>query len=143
MLEEQFFQYDVAQTFNTGKPQALDLIKRWLHVCCHKHGKRCRPLVQQSYIPTRPLDVKKSGEHNVYLLTKDTIDFRDVQHATLRYCWADVVPLKLREASFEALTSGILASQFPRTFSDAVSVARHLDIRYLWIDSLCIFQDSR
>lgn len=32
--------------------------------------------------------------------------------------------------------------ELPPTFRDAVSVCRHLRIRYLWIDSLCIIQDS-
>ena len=31
----------------------------------------------------------------------------------------------------------------PRTFQDAVIITRKLGIRYLWIDSLCILQDSR
>jgi hypothetical protein len=33
-------------------------------------------------------------------------------------------------------------SQLPRTFRDAVLVARGLGVRYLWIDSLCIVQDD-
>jgi hypothetical protein len=33
-------------------------------------------------------------------------------------------------------------SSLPRTFQDAVLVARSLTIRYLWIDSLCIIQDD-
>jgi hypothetical protein len=31
----------------------------------------------------------------------------------------------------------------PKTFHDTVLVARALDIRYLWIDSLCIIQDDK
>jgi Heterokaryon incompatibility protein (HET) len=37
---------------------------------------------------------------------------------------------------------GIEYSKLPRTFQDAVQVTRDLLIRYLWIDSLCIIQDS-
>ena len=33
-------------------------------------------------------------------------------------------------------------ARLPKTFRDAVSVAKWLHIRYLWIDSLCIIQDS-
>lgn len=36
----------------------------------------------------------------------------------------------------------ITLSDLPRTFQDAASVARRLGIRYLWIDLLCINQDS-
>jgi hypothetical protein len=31
-------------------------------------------------------------------------------------------------------------SKFPKTFTDAIVVCRHLGIRFLWIDSLCIIQ---
>lgn len=33
-------------------------------------------------------------------------------------------------------------SSFPRTFHDAIRVCKGLCIEYLWIDSLCIIQDS-
>ena len=34
-------------------------------------------------------------------------------------------------------------STLPKTFQDAIVMARRLGARYIWIDSLCIFQDSR
>jgi hypothetical protein len=37
---------------------------------------------------------------------------------------------------------GIEIDQLPLTFRDAVSICRRLDIKYLWIESLCIIQDS-
>jgi hypothetical protein len=37
---------------------------------------------------------------------------------------------------------GIAISSLPKTFQDAVLVANALSLRYLWIDSLCIIQDS-
>lgn len=30
----------------------------------------------------------------------------------------------------------------PKTFVDAITITRHLGIRYIWIDSLCICQDD-
>ncbi|KAF5586880.1 het domain protein [Fusarium subglutinans] len=36
--------------------------------------------------------------------------------------------------------SGILVTDLPKTFRDAVLVSRYLGIPYLWIDSLCIIQ---
>ncbi|KAE9368204.1 hypothetical protein N431DRAFT_443669 [Stipitochalara longipes BDJ] len=45
---------------------------------------------------------------------------------------SDPKPLK-RGTRFEAL---------PRTFEEAIKIARYLDFRYIWIDSLCIVQDD-
>ncbi|KAH7115893.1 heterokaryon incompatibility protein-domain-containing protein, partial [Dendryphion nanum] len=41
------------------------------------------------------------------------------------------------------LRAGIPDLDLPKTFRDAVQVTRELGVRYLWIDSLCIIQDSR
>ncbi|KAF4459405.1 heterokaryon incompatibility [Fusarium albosuccineum] len=37
----------------------------------------------------------------------------------------------------------ISPADLPQTFQDFIDIARRLDIRYVWIDSLCIIQDSR
>jgi hypothetical protein len=37
---------------------------------------------------------------------------------------------------------GVLISSRPDTLQDAITVARKLHLQYLWIDSLCIIQDS-
>jgi hypothetical protein len=39
-------------------------------------------------------------------------------------------------------TAGIDFLTLPKTFQDAVIITRRLGLRYLWIDSLCIIQDS-
>ena len=37
----------------------------------------------------------------------------------------------------------IETSQLCQTFLDAMEVAKQLGVQYLWIDSLCIMQDSQ
>jgi hypothetical protein len=36
----------------------------------------------------------------------------------------------------------ITFSVLPRTIQDAISVTRRLGVRFLWVDALCIVQDS-
>ncbi len=38
--------------------------------------------------------------------------------------------------------SGLGIEELPKTFRDAVEITRRLNLRYLWIDSLCIVQDD-
>lgn len=45
-------------------------------------------------------------------------------------------------ANFNALTKGFDTRLLPQTLQDAVHVTRMLGLQYLWIDSLCIIQDS-
>ncbi|XDG08864.1 hypothetical protein ABKA04_008479 [Annulohypoxylon sp. FPYF3050] len=42
----------------------------------------------------------------------------------------------------DELKSAIPFAKLPRTFQDAVIITRQLGFQYLWIDSLCIVQDS-
>lgn len=44
--------------------------------------------------------------------------------------------------SIKDLEEGIAVSYLPKTFQDAIKITRHLDIKYLWIDCLCIIQDD-
>lgn len=45
-------------------------------------------------------------------------------------------------ASIAARKEGIKLEELPKTFQDAVTVARKVGVRNLWIDSLCICQDN-
>ena len=72
-----------------------------------------------------------------------------VQLATLKadfvalsHRWASDGVLKLTTANFHTLQEDIPWSDIPKTFRDAVTVCTTLGIRYIWIDSLCILQDS-
>jgi hypothetical protein len=44
-------------------------------------------------------------------------------------------------ANFSEFIEAIDMAELPKTFRDAIIIARRLDVRYLWIDSLCIIQD--
>lgn len=62
--------------------------------------------------------------------------------ATLSHCWGKTVTIKLTLATYKERIQGISMAVLPENFRDAIIVTRVLGIRYLWIDSLCIIQDS-
>ncbi|KAL4263514.1 hypothetical protein AB1N83_005098 [Pleurotus pulmonarius] len=49
----------------------------------------------------------------------------------------------LTKETHPRLAAGIPTNELPQTFCDAVKISRNVGVRYLWIDSLCIFQDSK
>jgi Heterokaryon incompatibility protein (HET) len=63
-------------------------------------------------------------------------------YMTLSYCWGGVPSLMLLRSNIHQLRKGNLLDELPPTFRDAMTVVRRFSIRYLWIDRLCIFQDS-
>lgn len=52
-------------------------------------------------------------------------------------------PLTTLTVNIEDRMKSIPMNILPRTFRDAVKVTRGLGLRYIWIDSLCIIQDSK
>jgi hypothetical protein len=63
-------------------------------------------------------------------------------YVTLSHCLGKVVPLTMTKSTLAERIAGISITEVPRTFRDAVRVTHLLGFKYLWIDSLCIVQDS-
>ena len=66
-----------------------------------------------------------------------------LRYMTLSHCWGSQPFLKLTQSNIGQLKESISISELPKTFQDAVIVtAIWFQCDYLWIDSLCIIQDS-
>lgn len=64
------------------------------------------------------------------------------QYLTLSHRWGDQANTTLTTQNLNAMLQGIFISELPKTFQDAISFSKSMGISYLWIDSLCIIQDS-
>jgi Heterokaryon incompatibility protein (HET) len=67
---------------------------------------------------------------------------RKILYAALSYCWGTLQPKATRTSNVIAYLEGIQLSSLPQTLQDAVIVTRKLGLQYLWVDSMCIIQDS-
>jgi hypothetical protein len=90
----------------------------------------------------RILDVGSSPNEQIRLVKTEGMKGK---YCALSHCWgpSDKHPLRSTTVNEDQLFAGIRCSDLPRTFQEAVHVVRRLNIRYLWIDSLCIIQDSK
>jgi hypothetical protein len=66
----------------------------------------------------------------------------DIRYLTLSHCWGTNMLLRLTAGTHNCFQDGFPVTTLPPTFRDAVHIATRLSVQYLWIDSLCIFQDS-
>jgi hypothetical protein len=118
---------------------------KWLSQCLESHG-RCQTAHSSgstSYTPTRLLQIGQPSSEKIRLLLRPQPEGTKLQYATLSHCWGASSVLRLTTISFQRLEKGIAISELGQTFQDAIFTARSLGIQLLWIDSLCIFQDSR
>lgn len=63
-------------------------------------------------------------------------------YVALSHCWGSCPTLKTLSTNIERFRIGINLRDLPSTFEDAITMAKSLGFGYIWIDSLCIVQDS-
>lgn len=131
--------YDISP--DLGSDANFGVARGWLSVCQEKHQETCVP-IQLTTLPDRVLDVRQSGS-SWDLRLIETGDIQGV-YLTLSHSWGDpTIVLKTTTQNLAQMIARIEFSAMPNTFQDAVTITRKLGYRYLWIDSLCILQDSR
>ena len=92
--------------------------------------------------PSRLLAVGENGDTDVILCETSKLISSTLHYTTLSHCWGDFVPIRLLTTNISEFLKGIPLSSIPRTFREAVETTRALGLSYLWIDSMCILQDS-
>ncbi|OCK94745.1 HET-domain-containing protein, partial [Cenococcum geophilum 1.58] len=132
--------------FSTGNDDNVKLAMIWLNRCLKSHVACTISTNPLAPLPTRVLDVASDTHDSIRLLYgKGSFS----PYITLSHVWGSgpvITTTKLtlndrltrlfqhhRHISMKSLT---------QTFRDAVTVTRNMSVQYLWIDSLCIIQDS-
>ncbi|KAH8707291.1 hypothetical protein HC256_010568 [Beauveria bassiana] len=75
-------------------------------------------------------------------LIEPSIAATDEPYITLSHCWGVTDSLKLTTENYGQLLNGISMSLLPKLYQDVVHIAHQLNVRYLWIDALCIIQQG-
>lgn len=112
----------------------------WLEDCMWNHGVWCQNYGERNpHLPTRVIDV---GECDSVIVRLHISAGQRDPYMALSHRWGSAMPLRLTQDSFDSMKEGIPFSALSPTFRDAVSITRSFGMQYLWIDSLCIIQDS-
>lgn len=125
---------------DAGSDESFNFIRRCIQGCLAnpKHAA-CKFVGEPSIsAPKRLIDVGRSTRPIRVIETQG----RAFQYIALSHCWGSKQPLMATKSSWNKLTVNILFDDLPPLFQDAVIITRQLGLRYLWIDSLCIIQDS-
>ncbi|KAH9230649.1 hypothetical protein K456DRAFT_1918098 [Colletotrichum gloeosporioides 23] len=134
-------------------------MKTWLHDCIENHPKCKARHPDRSFMPTRVLDIGVPGagspSHIRVVQTKEeTIEDKERRYMTLSHCWGKSPFVQLTAENLANFTSTGIPWENPfsetsekdicsnKNFSEAITIARDLGIRYIWIDSVCIIQND-
>ena len=110
-----------------------NVISEWINTCAgHKF---CRKQ-EQVVLPTRVIDCSQPKTPRL-LITNGLQGF----YAALSYVWGGRQSQCTTTANVDSYIQGINVP-LPQTIVDAMVATHKLGLRYLWVDSLCILQDS-
>ncbi|KAH7627770.1 heterokaryon incompatibility protein-domain-containing protein [Sordaria sp. MPI-SDFR-AT-0083] len=131
-----------AKTHTSSVAHVLDspsyqVASYWLKNCLDNHPG-C-PGMEETLLPRRLIHI--GADHT---------DIRLAQHDTptlgryncLSHCWGGAQPLTTTTHNIAQHLERIDWDRIPKTFQDAINFTAHIGISYIWIDSLCIIQDS-
>ncbi|KAH8649482.1 heterokaryon incompatibility protein-domain-containing protein [Tricladium varicosporioides] len=115
----------------------MKVTRNWLRDCLENHINCPKPTA--TYFPSRILNVGLDSQ----LVHLESHVFQGSKpYVTLSHCWGSGDILKTTSRNFNQMKNGIQISSLSDSFLNAVSITRALGFTYLWIDSLCILQDS-
>ncbi|KAK1729500.1 hypothetical protein CaCOL14_007672 [Colletotrichum acutatum] len=127
---------DSQETFGT--------MMKWLNDCVRNHPE-CRVFLSHStWLPSRLIDVGDPGSHLWRIIATEhhQTPANYGGYLTLSHRWGSSPFVQLTSDTLPRFQNYTAIESLPKTFRDAIALAHHFNIRHIWIDSLCILQDS-
>ena len=138
--EESNVQYEVDSS--TDSPRTWKLLERWIDDCNIHHD--CITDYDR-FLPTRLIRIDRTQTPPSYNVVLREECPPNSKYVALSYIWGDQPvgkTFRLLSSNIDQLRSPNSIELLPRTFQDAIRVTERLQVEYLWIDRLCIIQDS-
>lgn len=96
--------------------------------------------VATPFTPTRVVDISNPNQPRLYATSPESSSF---EYAALSYTWGTAQTYITTNETIDEKLRGLDVKSLPKTILDAMKVCERLGFRYLWVDSLCIIQDSQ
>jgi hypothetical protein len=135
---------------SNGRDSAvIEQAKEWLNICRKTHIGLCDNLKFNSDNPL--LLIKILSSDTIQLCKKPS---EACEYVALSYCWGDRPDLpraekdeidrgKTTTVNLHERFSEFSTRSLPTTVRDALYIVNGMGIRYAWIDTLCVIQDTR
>lgn len=123
---------------DSGSEASFQTLVQWLEKCRSNH-RDCN-WKSDNILPLRVIDIGSGVDSTDPRLLVTT--GQRGEWVALSHCWGTYPPLTTTVSTLKLHEEGIPTASLPPTFRDAMILSRELGFRYLWIDSMCIIQDS-
>ncbi|KAI0871875.1 heterokaryon incompatibility protein-domain-containing protein [Hypoxylon argillaceum] len=122
---------------DTSSEAAFARVSQWTGDCTQNH--MCLKDYKLTPLPKRVVHVGSSDSTQLRLYETNN---ELAKYMCLSHCWGTTQVIKTTMATLQLYKDNISWSDLSTTFQHAITVARKLGVQYIWIDSLCIIQDS-
>lgn len=121
----------------------LERVKRWVQDCLTNHEKCNRRPQESINRSSRPRRILGLADNRVVLCLSEEIQ-EPFNYLTLSHMWGAFPEKQLRLvlSRVEEMQVQVHEDEMPEIYKTAIKLTRDLGYQYLWIDSLCIIQDS-
>jgi hypothetical protein len=125
------------QMKTTGSFVNLKIARLWMNECLAAHQQCIATSSTYPQLPNRILEIGESGS----LVLRESKG-QNAPYMTLSYCWGNTARYLTTKSNLNEHLQAVPIKSLPLTFQHFIAVCRFLGCRYIWIDALCIIQDS-
>lgn len=121
-----------------NSPTAFDQAREWLKEC--SGHKKCG-VVGPTQLPSRVIEVSPENDPETprLLESRTIVDY----FVALSYCWGTNQTGITTKSNIKARHEQLNVDSLSRTIKEAIQVTRKINLKYLWVDAICIVQDSQ
>lgn len=132
--------YDNQQPSSQALLRDGKIFQSLLEDCVANH-KTCTPNTNIQ-MPSRLLQLSGSITSPAVRLVNVQNISGPIMYACLSYCWGGPQPGMTTESRLDKYSKHLNLAIVPKTVQDAIKVTMSLALKFLWVDSYCIVQDS-
>ncbi|KAL1612217.1 hypothetical protein SLS60_000441 [Paraconiothyrium brasiliense] len=127
---------------NTGPSRTFHYISLWLQDCFGQH-RGCEKIYDNGFLPARLVDLSEwRHQQKLRLVDSKTLEGHP-RYMTLSHRWdKQVLEVSTLTTNIQSRLQDLDAHELPITLKEAIQTAHSLNVDYVWIDCLCIVQDS-
>jgi hypothetical protein len=125
-------------SLRSDSDQCFQFVQKEIQQCIQMHQRCTQPA--STLLPKRVLNIGINEHDTIKLVEPHKVW---AKYVALSYCWGTHQPIRTTLSTIAQMKAGIGWNDLSNVFQDAVTVARRLGAQWIWIDSLCIIQDSK
>lgn len=111
----------------------------WYERCLRDHATCKKQISTKRPLPSRLVYLGNTKTLSPRIVETKTLKAH-VTYATLSHCWGKEKYTCLTRQNLDDMKKKVPDSAISNTFREAMQLAKHFDLYYIWIDSLCIMQ---